>query len=216
MMLSAALTAAVTYLGQGAVVTIGLSLATILVAAAAGLPLAVIGLYAWAPLRWLAALYGLVIRGVPLLVLLVGSYFSLPYLGFDLPLHFVVILVGGLYFAAYAAEVFRAALAAVPKQQWDAGRALGMRRLQLFTIVILPQARRLSIAPFVNVALVVVKNTSLVSAIGGWELVAAGREIGERTMEILPAYLAVAAFYFVICFTLSRIGRHIEQRTRHG
>lgn len=204
------------YLAKGAAVTLGLSLATIAVAAALGLPLALVGRYGWAPLRLLAAAYGLVVRGVPLLVLLVGSYFSLPYLGIDLPLSLVVVLVGGLYFAAYAAEVFGAALAAVPRQQWDAGRALGMRRLQLFTIVILPQARRLSIAPFVNVALVVVKNTSLVSAIGGWELVAAGREIGERSMEILPAYLAVAAFYFVICFTLSRIGRHLEQRHNHG
>ncbi|SDO23234.1 amino acid ABC transporter permease [Ensifer sp. YR511] len=204
------------YLAQGAAVTLGLSLATILVAAGLGLPLALVGLYAWAPLRVVAAAYGLAVRGVPLLVLLVGSYFSLPYLGVDLPLSVVVVLVGGLYFAAYAAEVFRAALAAMPKQQWDAGRALGMRRLQLFTIVILPQARRLSTAPFVNVALVVVKNTSLVSAIGGWELVAAGREIGERSMDILPAYLAVAAFYFVICFTLSRIGHQIEQRTHHG
>ena len=215
-MTSTMLFSSAVYLAQGAAVTVGLSLATILVAVVAGMPLAVIGLYGWAPLRLLAAGYGLVIRGVPLLVLLVGSYFSLPYVGIDLPLSLVVVLVGGLYFAAYAAEVFRAALVAVPRQQWDAGRALGMRKLQLFTIVILPQARRLSIAPFVNVALIVVKNTSLVSAIGGWELVAAGREIGERTMEILPAYLAVAGFYFVICFTLSRIGGHIEQRTRHG
>lgn len=203
------------YLAQGAAVTVGLSLGIIVIATGAGLLLALLRLYGWKPLRMLVAAYGLMVRGVPLLVLLIGSYFSLPYLGVDLPLWVVVVLVGGLYFGAYAAEVFRAALAAVPRTQWDAGRALGMRRLQLFFIVILPQARRLSIPPFLNVALVAVKNTSLVSAIGGWELVAAGREIGERTMEILPAYLAVAAFYFVICFTISQVGRHFEKKMRH-
>lgn len=203
------------YLAQGALVTIGLSLGIIAVATVAGMLLALLRLYSWKPLGLLAAAYGLVARGVPLLVLLIGSYFSLPYLGLDLPLWLVVVLVGGLYFAAYVAEVFRAALAAVPRTQWDAGRALGMRRVQLFTIVILPQARRLSLPPFLNVALVAVKNTSLVSAIGGWELVAAGREIGERTMEILPAYLAVAAFYFVICFSISQIGRHVEKKMRY-
>lgn len=203
------------YLARGAAVTVGLSLGMIVVATCFGLVLAVLRLYGARPLRLAAAVYGLIARGVPLLVLLIGSYFSLPYLGIDLPLWLVVVLVGGLYFAAYMAEVFRAALAAVPRTQWDAGRALGMRRLQLFTIVILPQASRLSIPPFLNVVLVAVKNTSLVSATGGWELVAAGREIGERTMEILPAYLAVAAFYFVICFTLSQMARHIEKKMRY-
>lgn len=209
------LTSSALYLAQGALVTIGLSFGMIAVATVAGMLLALLRLYGWRPLGLLAAAYGLVARGVPLLVLLIGSYFSLPYLGLDLPLWLVVVLVGGLYFAAYVAEVFRAALAAVPRTQWDAGRALGMRRVQLFTIVILPQARRLSLPPFLNVALVAVKNTSLVSAIGGWELVAAGREIGERTMEILPAYLAVAAFYFVICFSISQIGRHAEKKMRY-
>jgi len=203
------------YLAQGALVTIGLSLGIIAVATVAGMLLALLRLYSWKPLGILAAAYGLVARGVPLLVLLIGSYFSLPYLGLDLPLWLVVVLVGGLYFGAYVAEVFRAALAAVPRTQWDAGRALGMRRVQLFTIVILPQARRLSLPPYLNVALVAVKNTSLVSAIGGWELVAAGREIGERTMEILPAYLAVAGFYFVICFSISQMGRHVEKKMRY-
>lgn len=215
-MTGAMLLASGRYLAEGALVTVGLSAATIAVAGCFGLPLAAAGLYGARPLRMLALAYGLFIRGVPLLVLLVGSYFSLPYLGIDLPLTVIVVLVGGLYFAAYAAEVFRAALATVPKGQWEAGFALGMGGLTVFIQVILPQARRLATAPFVNLALVVVKNTSLVSAIGGWELVAAGREIGERTMEILPAYLAVAAFYFVICFTLSRIGRHLEVKPRHG
>jgi ABC-type amino acid transport system permease subunit len=60
-----------------------------------------------------------------------------------------------------------------------------------------------------------VKNTSLVSAIGGWELVAAGREVGERTGDLLPAYVAIAAIYFILCFPIARLAAAIERRT-HG
>ena len=116
-----------------------------------------------------------------------------------------------LYFGAYMGEVFRGAITAVPLEQWDAARSLGLRAGPAFRLVILPQARRLVTAPFLNVALTVVKNTSLVSAIGGWELVAAGREVGERTGDLLPVYLAVAAGYFILCFPLSRLAAAIER-----
>lgn len=203
--------AALRYLGLGAGITVTLAAAAIALSAAIGMVLALARLYAWPPVRTLAAGYALVIRGVPLLILLIGTYFSLPYLGVDLPLHVVVILVMGLYFGAYMGEVFRGAIAAVPRTQWDAGRSVGFRSLQTFGIVILPQARRLCVAPFLNTALSVVKNTSLVSAIGGWELVAAGQEIGERIGDLLPAYLAIAAAYFAICFPLARLAAAVER-----
>jgi len=205
--------ASLRYLGIGAGTTIGLAAAVIVLGAVVGMLLATARLYAWPPIGKLAEGYALVIRGVPLLILLIGAYFSLPYLGMDMPLYAVVILVMGLYFGAYMGEVFRGAIASVPRTQWDAGRSVGFRWLQVFGIVILPQARRLCVAPFLNVALTVVKNTSLVSAIGGWELVAAGREIGERTGDLLAVYLAIAAVYFAICFPLARLATFIERRS---
>jgi His/Glu/Gln/Arg/opine family amino acid ABC transporter permease subunit len=201
------------YIALGAGVTVTLAAAAIVLSAVVGMVLALARLYAWKPIQALAAGYALVTRGVPLLVLLIGAYFSAPYLGIELPLHAVVILVMGCYFGAYMGEVFRGAIAAVPATQWDAGRSVGFRRLQTFCIVILPQARRLCVAPFLNTALSVVKNTSLVTAIGGWELVAAGREIGERTGEILPSYLAIATAYFVICFPIARLAAYIERKS---
>jgi His/Glu/Gln/Arg/opine family amino acid ABC transporter permease subunit len=201
------------YMGMGAGVTVMLSLAVILLSAALGMGLALLRLYGRAPVRALAAGYALVARGIPLLVLLIGSYFCLPYLGINLPIYTAAVLVMGCYFAAYMGEVFRGAIMAVPALQWDAGRSVGFRRSQIFRAVILPQARRLCVAPFLNTALSVVKNTSLVSAIGGWELVAAGREIGERTGDLMPTYLGVAFGYYLICFPLARLASFVERKS---
>ena len=205
--------AALRYMGMGAGVTVMLSLGVIVLSSALGMALAIARLYAWKPVAILAAGYALVTRGVPLLVLLIGSYFCLPYLGINLPIYTAAVLVMGCYFAAYMGEVFRGAIMAVPAMQWDAGRSVGFRRFQSFRIVILPQARRLSVAPFLNTALSVVKNTSLVSAIGGWELVTAGREIGERTGDLMPTYLGVAVGYYLICFPLARLATFVERRS---
>lgn len=202
-----------TYMAWGASVTVMLAAAVILLSSLLGMGLALTRLYAWPPMRVLAAGYALVTRGIPLLVLLIGCYFSLPYLGITLPVYAAAIVVMGFYFAAYMGEVFRGALMAVPRTQWDAGRSVGFRSLQNFRIVILPQARRLCVAPFLNISLSVVKNTSLISAIGGWELFSTGREIGERTGELMPAYLGVAAGYYLICFPLARLASYVERHS---
>ena len=205
--------AALRYMGMGAGVTVILSLAVILLSTVLGMGLALLRLYGWTPVRSLAAGYALVTRGEPLLVLLIGSYFCLPYLGLNLPIYTAAVLVMGLYFASYMGEVFRGAIMSVPRTQWDAGRSMGFRRFQTFCTVILPQARRLCVAPFLNTALSVVKNTSLVSAIGGWELVMAGREIGERTGDLMPTYLGVALGYYLICFPLARLATFVERKS---
>ncbi len=102
------------YMALGAGVTVMLACATILLSSTLGMGLALVRLYAWPPLRLLAAGYTLVTRGIPLLVLLIGCYFSLPYLGLSLPVYAAAVVVMGFYFAAYLGEVFRAAIMAVP------------------------------------------------------------------------------------------------------
>lgn len=190
--------------------TASLALAVLALSSTIGLAVAFGRLFAAAPIRLLLGGLIAVIRGVPLLVLLISFYFSLPYLGIDLPLYGVAILVMGVYFAAYLAEVFRGAIAAIPVGQWDAGRSLGLRWWAIAVFVILPQARRIGMAPYLNTAMSIVKSTSLISAIGGWELAAAGSAIGDRTGNLLSAYLAVAAGYFLICLPLSRLAAWAE------
>ena len=201
---------------KGAAVTVGLAVCAIALSIVLGLPVALGRLYGPLPVRTLAAAYVFTIRGVPLLILLVGGYFCLPYLGVDLPVALCAILIIGFYFAAYTAEVFRAAIMSIPRTQWDAGRSVGFRRLDVFRIVIFPQTIRFCAAPLINISAMIVKSTSLVSAIGAWELLTAGREIAERTYVVLPIYIGVAVIYFVMCFVLSRIANNVERNYAHA
>lgn len=209
------LLSAAAYLVKGAGVSLAIALGAIAVSGVLGLFVALCRLYGWWPLRQLTGLLVFVIKGVPLLILLIGGYFSLPYLGVDLPSAAVAVAAIGLYFAAYASEVYRAAILSIPAHQWDAGRSLGFTRAQLFQLVILPQTARFCAAPLIGLFIMAVKATSLVTAIGGWELVGAGKEIAERSQDALAAYLGIAALYFLICFGLSRLARAVEKAFSH-
>lgn len=204
------------YLITGAAVTVALALGSVLVGGTLGLGLAVLRLYGWLPLRWLMAAIVFVIKGVPLLILLIGAYVILPYFKLDVPSKVVAILTIGIYFSTYASEIYRAAILSIPAAQWDAGRSLGFQPWLVFTTVVLPQTVRFCAAPLIGIFIMTVKATSLVSAIGAWELLSAGREIAERTFLVLPIYLAVAAIYFVICFGLSRLSKRVEKAFTHA
>jgi ABC-type amino acid transport system permease subunit len=154
-------------------------------------------------------------RGVPLLVLLFAMYYMLPYTGIDISATAGGIIVIALYFGAFMAEVFRAAILSVPRGQWDAARALGMYGQALMLIVVVPQALRLAGPPFVNTCIMLVKGTSLVSIVGLWEVTMAGRQIVERTLAPFQVFGGVAAVYFVICYCLSRYGRWLEKRVSY-
>jgi polar amino acid transport system permease protein len=200
---------------NGAVLTVYLSLASAGISAALGLLLALLQLYAWWPIRAVVEVYLFVVRGVPLLVLLFAMYYMLPYAGIDVSATLGGIIVLALYFAAFMSEVFRGAVQAVPRGQWDAARALGMYGRWLMLIVVLPQAVRLAGPPFVNTCIMLVKGTSLVSIIGLTELTLAGRQIVERTLAPFAIFGGVAATYFCICFVLSTLGRWLERRTSY-
>lgn len=204
------------YLLMGAGVSLAVALGAIAISASFGLLLALARLYGWWPLRVAASLFVFFIRGVPLLILLISVYFSLPYFGVDLSALAVAILVIGLYFSSYTSEVYRTGIRSIPVLQWDAGRSLGLRRIAIFRLIIAPQAMRYCAAPLINIFIMAVKGTSLISAIGAWEVVMAGRELSERNFAVLPVYLAVAAIYFIICFTLSRLSRAVEKSAAYA
>jgi polar amino acid transport system permease protein len=204
------------YLVNGAVKTVEISAASIALSALIGLLAALLQTFGNALVRFSVRAYVFVNRGVPLLVLLFAMYFVLPYAGVDLPPFLGGILVISTYFGAFMSEVFRAAITAVPKGQWDAARALGMRRPLMLQIVILPQALRLALPPFINTCMVLIKSTSLVSILGIWELTLAGREVAERTSAAFQTFAGVALIYFVICYSLSVCGRCVEERTRYA
>jgi His/Glu/Gln/Arg/opine family amino acid ABC transporter permease subunit len=204
------------YLLKGAVKTIELAAASIALSSLLGLVGALLQTFGTAPVRAMIVVYVFVNRGVPLLVLLFTMYFVLPYAGIDLPPFLGGILVISVYFGAFMSEVFRAAINSVPKEQWDAARGLGMRRPLMLWVVILPQALRLALPPFLNTCMVLIKSTSLVSIIGIWELTLAGREVAERTSAAFQAFAGVGLIYFLICYSLSHCGRYLEGQMHYG
>jgi His/Glu/Gln/Arg/opine family amino acid ABC transporter permease subunit len=203
------------YLGLAALNTIGISAASIVLSAALGLLVALLHMFGGLAAPLLVELYLYIVRGVPLLVLLFTMYYVLPYSGLALGAVEGGILVLGIYFGAFMSEAFRAAILSLPKAQWDAARGLGMRRSLMLRMVIFPQALRVALPPFVNICLMLIKSTSLVSIIGIWELTAAGREVTERTFAAFQIFGGVALIYFCICYGLAQLSRHLEERFRY-
>lgn len=204
------------YLLKGAVVTVKMSAASIVLSSLVGIIVALLQIYGNAFIRAFMLAYLYINRGVPLLVLLFAMYFVLPYAGINLQPVLGAILIISLYFGAFMSEVFRGAIISLPKGQWEAAKSLGMRRLLMLWIIIFPQAIRLAIPPFLNTCMVLIKSTSQVSIIGVWELTLAGREVAERTTAAFQIFAGVGIIYFCICYALSRFGRHLEERIRYG
>jgi His/Glu/Gln/Arg/opine family amino acid ABC transporter permease subunit len=201
---------------RGATSTLELSAATLALGSLIGFAAALLRLFGPLPARVLVDFYVFIIRGVPLLLLLFFMYYGLPYAGVDLPAWSGGVLVMSIYFGALLCEVWRGAIQGLPKGQWDAARALGMRLPLALEIVVLPQAVRVAAAPLINTFVLLIKSTSLVSIIGLTELTLVGRQIVERTFAPFQILGAVALIYFAICYMLSRLGRLVERRMQYG
>ena len=192
--------------------TLLLAVASGVLATLFGIVLALAQIFALRPVRYLVELFLYVMRGVPLLVLLFAMYYALPYTGIDLSPRIGGILVLAAYFSAFMAEIFRSAILAVPKGQWDAARAVGFHGRRLMTDIVVPQALRLAAPSYVNTMIMLVKGTSLVSIIGLWELTMAGRQIVERTLASFQVFGTIALIYFVLCYGLALAGRYLAKR----
>jgi His/Glu/Gln/Arg/opine family amino acid ABC transporter permease subunit len=204
------------YLFRGAGMTLLMAGTAVVPATLLGVMLALAQMFGRRTTRAAVVGYIFLIRGIPLLVLLTFVYYLLPLTGIDLPPFWGVVLVLACYYAAFMSEAFRAGIQSLPQAQWDAAKSLGMSRGQMLRIVIFPQALRLAAPPFVNLCVSLVKATSLVSIVGLWELTMASREVVERTLAPFQIFIAAAAIYFVICYTLALYGKHLERRVLTG
>lgn len=159
-------------------------------------------------------LYVQVFQGTPLLMQLFLVYFGLALMGIQTTPLLAASLCLSVYSSAYLTETWYGCVLAVPKGQWEASSSLGLRQWQQMLLIILPQALRLSVPPTVGLMVQIVKNTSLASIVGFVELTRASQIIANATFEPFLAYGAVAFIYFVICFSISLCGRHLEKRIR--
>ncbi len=179
-------------------------------------------------LRAIASVYTTLVRGVPDLVLMLLVFYGgqtavnalAPRLGID---GFVEIdpftagtLTIGFIFGAYLTETFRGALLALPPGQAEAGRAFGMRPLQVFGRIVAPQMVRLALPGFANNWLVLVKSTALVSVIGLNDMMNKAAQAAGATREPFTFYLAAGALYLAITTVSVLLLRWVGQRYSAG
>lgn len=156
-------------------------------------------------------------RCTPLLVQLVWFYYALPVLlGIQIPAVAAATMTLSLYTGAFYAEIFRGGIISIERGQWDAARALGLRPWQVMYKVILPQAVRRMIPPFVNQSITQLKNTSLVSTIAVPDLLYNGTMITGATYRPLEVYTVVAILYFAMLFPSTLLAQAYERRLARG
>jgi polar amino acid transport system permease protein len=152
-------------------------------------------------------------RCTPLLVQIVWFYYALPVLlGIQIPAVVAGIMTLSCYTGAFYAEIFRGGIISIEQGQWDAARALGLRRWHVMRKVILPQAIRRMIPPFVNQSITQLKNTSLVSTIAVPDLLYNGTLITADTYRPLEVYTVIAIIYFVLLFPSTLLAQAYERR----
>jgi polar amino acid transport system permease protein len=158
-----------------------------------------------------------IFRCTPLLVQIVWFYYALPVLlGIQIPATVAALMTLSCYTAAFYAEIFRGGIISIERGQWDAARALGLRPMTMMRRVILPQAVRRMIPPFVNQSITQLKNTSLVSTIAVPDLLYNGGMITADTYRPLEVYTVVALIYFALLFPTTMLAQWYEGRLRNS
>lgn len=197
---------------RAAGMTVLLTVASMAAAVAIGLAVVLARQYGPPPMRWAGLLYVEFFRGIPLLLLLFFLYFGLSSYGLELPALVTAVLGFGLTYGAYEAEVYRAALNAVPTGQWEAGRALGMSEPAIFRRIVLPQALRMALAPMTNDFVALFKDTSLVSVIAVRELTKEYLILSRSSLKFVELGLLTAILYLLMSAPLGYLSRAFERR----
>ena len=155
-------------------------------------------------------------RGTPLLLQVMLIYLGLPQLGIVLSAVPAGIIALSLCYGAYMAEIFRAGILAVPAGQSEAARALGLRESLIMRLVILPQALRLIIPPTGNQFIAMLKDSSLVSVMGAWEIMFLARTHGRSEFKYMEMLITAAIIYWVLSAVFELIQSRIERKFGKG
>lgn len=206
----------VPYLLYGAIFTVALSAAVLVIGTLAGV---LVGLLRFVPSRivttgvkWAVEF----IRAIPLLLLIFFIFFGLPAIGVQISTFPAAILAMSLWMLANTSEVVRGGIQSIPRGQMEAARSTGLSGIQAMRYVIFPQAVPRMLPPYIGLCTILIKDTSLAAIIGVLELTHAAQQTIARTYLALEIYLIAAAFYFCLCYPLSVLARRLEARLRHG
>ena len=203
------------YLLGGALVTVQLSVLGMAVAVAVGMPVALLRLYGPPSLRWLPVAYVEFFRGVPVLLLLFFMYYVLGK-PFQIDPFTTAVIGLGLNYAAYEAEIYRAAIGSIPAGQWEAAASLGMSRALTFRRIILPQALRIILPPMTSDFVALFKDTSVVSVIAVAELTKRYQTAAQSSLDYVDIGLATIVLYLVMSVPLGFLSRWLEKRWGRG
>lgn len=202
-----------TYLLQGLQFSLQLTLIATAGGVLAGTVLALLRLSGKAWLAWPAAAYVNLMRSVPLVMVLLWFFLLMPFvLGHSVGAELSAIISFIAFEAAFFSEIMRSGIQSVARGQVNAGRALGLTYAQNMQLIILPQALRNMLPVLLTQTIILFQDTSLVYAIGAYDLLKGFEIAGKNLGRPVEAYLAAAVVYFFICFALSQVARQLQQR----
>jgi polar amino acid transport system permease protein len=200
-------------LGRALPATLWISLAAMALAVAGGFALGMARALRNPALDALAIAYVEVLRGIPLLVLMFFVCFGLPQLGVPIEAAPAAVVALGLWGAANGAEIVRGALVSIPVGQSEAGAALGLSRFTVLRTIVLPQALRRTIAPFMSLFTAIVESSSLAALIGVKDILETVRVDIENDATLwTPLLLTALALYFAINYPISLASQRLERR----
>lgn len=155
-------------------------------------------------------------RGTPLLLQILLIYLGLPQLGIVITPVPSAIIALSLCYGAYSAEIFRAGILGVPRGQSEAARALGLPEGRIMQLVVLPQAIKLIVPPLGNQFIAMMKDSSLVSILGAWELMYMARTHGRAEFKYIEMLIAAALIYWLMSMVFETLQARVEAHYRKG
>lgn len=200
---------------NGLVVTLQISALAMVLTVVIGLGAAILRLSDSIVGGAIVRVYVEIVRNTPLLVQLFLFYFVLaPILGIDR--FWTGVLALAVFEGAYAAEIFRSGIQAVPRGQWEAARSLGLKDRLVYRLVVLPQALRIVLPPTTGLMVSLVKHSAIVSVIAVFDLTNEGRNVIADTFMTFEIWLTVAAMYLAVTLVLSGLAGLLERRLARG
>ena len=196
---------------QGAALTLFLCLCSILASSLLGFITAIARLSKSAVAFGIASFYASFFRGTPLLIQILLIYLGLPQLGIVPGAVAAGIIALSLNYGAYLSEIFRAGILGVPHGQREASLALGMRETVIFWRVTLPQAMRTIIPPTTNQFISMLKDSSLISVMGVWEVMFLAQSYGRSSYRYIEMLTTAAIIYWVMSIGLELIQARMER-----
>ena len=162
------------------------------------------------PLQWLLHIYIWIMRGTPLLLQLIFIYYVLPSIGIRLDRIPAAIIAFTLNYVAYFAEIFRGGISSIPTGQYEAAKVLKFTPVQTIRLIILPQVVKIVLPSVFNEVMTLVKDTSLVYALGISDLILASRTAANRDASLAPMFVA-GLIYLLLIGLATLIAKQVEK-----